>query len=207
MIINKLRYILVFSVCIFLMGFTFPADEEVVSKFMDEEKQEIQKIKEGEIKNVYFVRLFGGYVPIPSRFVFSSVYNGSARFISRAVIHNDEDMFEGPGDYSLTRDLSGTIVIGDMGEISMKSGDRDSAYKKISSSNFDCYGLSVSVAKYRIPEIEKLFSRVIISDGKRYLEIVDENQEIWRIMMDVYFYLFNKNSDNPKSDLRCEEKH
>ncbi len=135
-----------------------------------EENQRIRAVVDGNTEQIFFLRIFDGFMPVPNRYVVTSP--GTLRAMSR----RPEDV-DG---------LPGNISFGPRSELPQFSEEDP---EPCATTEFTRYGLNVEIRDYRGVRWVALY------DDSEYLRIADLNLSLWEAMLDVWYELGGRGNE------------
>jgi hypothetical protein len=133
--------------------------QEILSR---EENERIRGVTDGNTEQVFFLRIFDDFMPVPNRFVASSP--GTFRTLSRRP---EDDL-----------GLSGVIRFGPRSELELPAEEFAALCEK---AVFTRHGLNVEVRDF----FQGLRWVTIYNDSE-FLSIIDANHSLWEAMLDVW---------------------
>ena len=135
-----------------------------------EENQRIRAVVDGDTEQIFFLRIFDGFMPVPNRYV----VNGPGTL--RAMSRRPEDALG----------LTGSMHFGPRSELPQFS---DEDPEPCAQAEFTRHGLNVEVRDYRGVRW------VVLYDDSEYLSIVDFNHDLWEAMLDVWYELDGRGNE------------
>lgn len=170
-------------------------EDQQLSDFEQEQQyyqEELSRLKVTDASNrdhVYFVKLAGGYIPIPDRFVFYP----DAKKLDQSVYAT---LFAGAhiAPSSLTR---GSI---DIGQYELYLNNTGLRYKKKFNMEEKCYGkLCVVIMTEKLSENSwlKPIKMILFHDEYNYMLMVNQNSDLWEAMLISY-----KNTVDRENEMR-----
>ena len=174
-------------ISIFILNWTYGYAENVDDSY----KIEIKNIQNSSIKkhgNLFFIELFGGAFPIPSRFEITNYINNKLILESPIHLWNNptHTLIEG-------NNFTGGIEVGRyIKKDNPKYRTIESRIKLIKSKNVK--NLSISIYKEKLNRSASLndFYMVYIHDQKEYIRITDKNIYLWEALVNTFFRINEK---------------
>jgi hypothetical protein len=157
---------------------TYADSEPDFSKMLQEkfnresatELREITAVEAGSKGDVYFVSIFNGLIPLPTRYTMLARTQSPVEFNSMVRVP------------AMQQELIGTITMGQCGDWSNDIENSRTA-KLISTESI--HGLTVkSYAAANKSNVES--SYVLITDGRECLSINDTDTSLWKAMLEFY---------------------
>lgn len=167
---KKTKYIFL---CAFLFCFHSHSSEIQTNLLQVEELAEVKFVLSGHAKNVHFVKVFDGIIPVPNRYTLIA---------SESSRHE----FYGSSNQGITKDLYGHIVFGNY--------KKDAVFlKKLLPSDkhikerTNKYELQVILYELHLSSgIDGKYTVVLIHDESDYMVVSDSNNKLWVTMLFVY---------------------
>lgn len=137
------------------------------------ETARIRSVVYDNSKSVYFIRVFGGLIPLPDRYVLTVTSGPVLEFNSRLEV-------------SLVPEPTGYIRAG------MYQDYLDiyaSQFDNRKTTDVDSRGGELEITLFHPPEGVPALARIntiLIHDAKQFLLISDQNPELWKAMLEVY---------------------
>lgn len=153
--------------------------KERTEALSQEENQRIRAVVDGSTNRVFFIDVFGGYMPVPNRFA----VRGDGELRSTATgVHRGARTAESPEELSV---LNGAIRFGPRSDLELPSDDEDQAsgIELCGKAAFARYGLNVQIRDYPNSRWASIYN------DEQFLSVMDTNRGLWEAMLDVWFAL------------------
>lgn len=131
--------------------------ERIFKPKFEQELRDIENFNDGSMENIFQVKVFGHLIPIPNRYVLIASEVNQHEFNSLGIIIGSIDI-----------------------------GSHEESGFKIKQDRFEQIEFSenrLNVKFYRLKESGSGIDQIVISDGKEYFLIQDQNSELWKEMI------------------------
>ena len=150
-------------------------------RFLKEAKS-IDNVAHGIVNGIFFIRVFSQLWPVPDRY---QVYGYEGKWVS---LHSPYDI-RNVLDVVCSPRTVGFISFGDYKEYERVYNGKLDPHDKITLKHDGRFTIEIHSVLFT----KRKLSYVLIHDDSEFIEITDENQDLWRVMYDTFKKINSQN--------------